>query len=54
MGIATGPGRPPRHHEAGVPTMNDWMTTVEAVSNLLNLAAAVITLIAIRSQHNDK
>jgi hypothetical protein len=34
--------------------MNDWTSIIDAVGGLLNLAAAVITLITIRSQRPDK
>jgi hypothetical protein len=34
--------------------MHDWTVTIQAIGDLLNLAAAVITLIVIRTQRPDK
>ena len=34
--------------------MNDSMTTIEAIGDLLNLATAIIALIAARAQRHDK
>ena len=34
--------------------MNDWTIIADTVGGLLNLAAAIITLIAIRAQRHDK
>jgi hypothetical protein len=34
--------------------MHDWTIIIRTIGDLLNLAAAVITLITIRSQRPDK
>ncbi|GAA3948102.1 hypothetical protein Aau02nite_57360 [Amorphoplanes auranticolor] len=47
--ITQGPGRPPRHTKREH-TMNDWTIVADTIGDLLNLAAAIITLIAVRSQ----
>ncbi|GIM96862.1 hypothetical protein Ato02nite_086550 [Paractinoplanes toevensis] len=41
-------------HQREHNTMHNWTTILEAIGDLLNLAAAVITLIAIRSQRPGK
>jgi hypothetical protein len=48
-----GPGRRPRHKKREH-TMNNWTNIIDAVSGLLNLAAAVITLISTRPPRPKK